>query len=174
MIYVGKNLWRPSGPSHLLKLRYLETIAQNHVQMAFGYLQRAWLHNLSVQTAQVLSHLHSKEGLPDVEREHLVFQFVPIASCPGTRHNWRECSSVFFSASFQVFIYIDKILLGLLFSMLKSPNSLPSLSLWPSPVCLCVSCTEEPRNAHSTPDVASSMLRRGEGLPSSNCWQYFV
>lgn len=42
------------------------------------------LHSVSLQTAPVLHHLHSTDVLPGVQREHLVFQIVPIASCPGT------------------------------------------------------------------------------------------
>ena len=39
MIEVGRDLWRSSGPRPLLKQGHLETVAQDHVQTAFEYLQ---------------------------------------------------------------------------------------------------------------------------------------
>lgn len=42
---------------------------------------------LSVQPVPVLSHLHSKEVLPVVQKEPPEFQFVPVASSPGAGHH---------------------------------------------------------------------------------------
>jgi len=39
MVEVGRDLWRSPGLMPLLKQGYLETAAQDHVQMAFEYLQ---------------------------------------------------------------------------------------------------------------------------------------
>jgi len=38
MAEVGKDLWRSSGPTPLLKQGYLEPVAQDHVQMVLEYL----------------------------------------------------------------------------------------------------------------------------------------
>ena len=40
MVQVGRDLWRLSGLTPLLKQGHLEPVAQDHVQMAFEYLQR--------------------------------------------------------------------------------------------------------------------------------------
>jgi len=93
----------------LLKQGYLEPVAQGCVQTAFEYLQGWRLHNLSGQPVPVLGHPDSKKVFPDVQRQPPVFQLVPIASGPGTRHHWKEPGSVLFALSLQVFIYIDKI-----------------------------------------------------------------
>ena len=42
MVEVGRDLWRSSGPNPLLKQGHLEPVAQDHVQMAFEYLQ-GWI-----------------------------------------------------------------------------------------------------------------------------------
>lgn len=41
--------------------------------------------------------------------EPFVFQFVPIASCPGTEHCWKESGSILFAHIYQVFVHTDKI-----------------------------------------------------------------
>ena len=46
---------------------------------------------------------------PSVLREHPVFQFVPIASCPGTGHHRREPGSVPLIPSLQILIHIAEI-----------------------------------------------------------------
>lgn len=45
---------------------------------------------------------------PDVQQEQLVFQGVPIASGPVCGHHLKHPVSFVFTASLQVFIYIDK------------------------------------------------------------------
>ena len=67
------------------------------------------LHNLPGQPVPVLGHPHSKKVFSDVQKESPVFQFVPIDSCPVTRHHSKESGSVFFAPSLQVFIYINRI-----------------------------------------------------------------
>ena len=39
MVEVGRDLWRSSGLTPLLKQDHLEVVAQDHVQKAFEYLQ---------------------------------------------------------------------------------------------------------------------------------------
>ena len=87
MAEVGRDLWKSSGPTPLLKLGHLKPVAQGHVQTAFEYLQGGRLHNLSGQTLPVLSHPHSKNVFPDVQREPPVLQFLPIASDSGTGYH---------------------------------------------------------------------------------------
>jgi len=83
---VGRHIWRSSGPSTLLKQGHLEPVAQDHIQMAFEYLQGWKLHNPLGQPVPVFSNPRRKKVFPDVQREPAVFQFVPIASGPGPGH----------------------------------------------------------------------------------------
>jgi len=62
MVEVGSDLWRSSCPALLLKQGHLEQVAHDHVQMAFEYLQRWRLHNLSEQPVPVLGHPHHPLG----------------------------------------------------------------------------------------------------------------
>ena len=58
--------------------------------MAFEYLQGCgdeYLHNLPGQSVPVLGHPHREKVFPDVQKDPPVFQFVPIASGPGTGHH---------------------------------------------------------------------------------------
>ena len=47
MVGVGRNLWRSSSPTSLLKQDHLEQAALDHVQEGFEYVQRRRLHNPS-------------------------------------------------------------------------------------------------------------------------------
>jgi len=47
MVEVVRELWRSSGSPPLLRQGHLEQVTQAYVQMAFEYLQRGRLHNLS-------------------------------------------------------------------------------------------------------------------------------
>lgn len=76
MVEFGRKLCWSSGPLPLLKQRQPKQVAQKHAQTAFEYLQEERTHNLSGQPVSVLSHLHSKELFPEVQREVSLFQFV--------------------------------------------------------------------------------------------------
>ena len=52
---------------------------------------------------------HSKDLFSCVHLEFLVFQFVPVVSCPVTGNHWEESGSLLFIPSLQVFIHIGKI-----------------------------------------------------------------
>lgn len=124
MAEVGTDLWRPCGSSPLL-----QSGVQNHVHIVLEYLQGwRWLHRHSEEPVPVLSHPNSKNVFPGVQREPPVFQFVLTASGPITGHCWEE-SGFIFTASFQVFIHINKNFLCFFFSTLSSPGSF-SLSLY--------------------------------------------
>lgn len=77
----------------------------------------------SGQPVLVLCHSHSTEVLPDGWREPSVFQFVPVASWPGTEHHWKEPGSVLFAPSLQLLIDTDMISLSFPFSRLSSLNT---------------------------------------------------
>lgn len=87
MVEVGRDLWRSSCPALLLKQGHLEPVAQDHVQMAFEYLQGWRLDNFSGQPVPVLGHPYSEKVFPDVQTEPPVFQSVPITSGPVTGHH---------------------------------------------------------------------------------------
>uniref|UniRef100_A0A8B9PTS4 Tectonin beta-propeller repeat containing 2 n=1 Tax=Apteryx owenii TaxID=8824 RepID=A0A8B9PTS4_APTOW len=84
---VGRDLWRSSSPTPLLKQGHLEHIVQDRIQACFEYLQRRRLHNLSGQPVPVLCHPHSEKVFPHVQMEASVFQFVPVASRPVAGHH---------------------------------------------------------------------------------------
>ena len=74
-------------------------------------------HNLSGQPVPVLHHLHSTEVQP------AMFQLVPVVSCPGTRHQWKEPGFVFIAFTLQVWIRMRSPL-SLFIFRLKGPSSL--------------------------------------------------
>lgn len=74
----GRDLWRSSCPTSLLKQGNQKLVAQGQVQEGFEYLQRGRLHNLHGQPVPGLSHLPSKKVFADGQVTPPVFQFVPI------------------------------------------------------------------------------------------------
>lgn len=133
MVEFGRDIWRPSVSTSLLKQRHPELFELYHVQMAFQYHQTGdsttSLGNVCPEmrppmyTPQ-LYHSHSKEVLLPVQMESTALQFVPIASYSGPGHHWKGPGSVTFALSLQVFTDIDEIPLTLLFSKMNSPSSL--------------------------------------------------
>jgi len=131
----------------------------------------------------VLSYPHSKKAFPSVQTEPLVFQFVPIVSCPVTGHHWVEPGSTIFAPSLQVCLHMDEVhapclpepsLLQAGQSQVSQPfltgDSLQSLNRLGgplqgglSPVPPDLSCTGKPRTGHSAPGGASPALSREEG-----------
>jgi len=72
-VEVGRELWRSSGPTSLLNQGCLEPVAQDHVQVAFEYLQGWTLCNLPGEPVPGLSHFHSEKTFPDVHMAAPVF-----------------------------------------------------------------------------------------------------
>jgi len=70
MAEVGRHLWSSSGPTSLLKQGHLQPVAQEHVWMAFKYLQGGECNDLPAQPVPVISHSHSEKVFPDVWTEH--------------------------------------------------------------------------------------------------------
>ena len=88
MVEVGRDLWRSSGPTSLLKQGHLELVVQDQVQMinisrkgdsttSLGSLCQCSWHCVCA-LSKVFRY---------VQREPPVLQFVPIASCPVTGHH---------------------------------------------------------------------------------------
>lgn len=72
LVEIGRDLWRVSGPTPLLKQGHTEQDAQDHVQAVSEYLQAWRRYSLSGQPVPLLSHLHSKELLLDVQTAYCV------------------------------------------------------------------------------------------------------
>ena len=69
----GRDLWRLSHPTPLLKQGHLEPIACDLIQKASECLQGGGFHHFPGQPVPVLGHSHSKKVFPDVQREPPVF-----------------------------------------------------------------------------------------------------
>ena len=111
--------------------------------------------------------------------EHSVLQFLSIASCPITKHPWKKSG-----CPFALFYTLTRPLLSLLFSRLNSPSSL-NLSSWVR--CSIInleelhcsfqrlSYTEELRNGHRTPHVASAVVTEGrDDIPQPGGYTFFT
>ena len=95
MVEVGRDLYRSSGPTPLLKQGHLDLVAQDHVQMAFEDLRWWRLHNLYQGSVTL-----TMKVFPDVQREPLMSQFVPLAWLIASGHHWKESGVIFFAPSF--------------------------------------------------------------------------
>ena len=85
MAEVGRDLWRSSGPTPLLKQGHPEPVAQDH-----EYLQGWRLHNHLGQPVPVLGHPHSEKVFPDVQKLLLCFSLC-LLSCEGKWWvSWRK------------------------------------------------------------------------------------
>lgn len=116
---VGRDLWRSSGLTPLLKQSHLEQVVQNYIQAAFEYLPGWRHHNLPGQPGPVLGHSHSKE----------VFSAVPcgpsvilVLSLGATEKSLAALS--FHPPSLKAVVHIREI--HLLFSVLNHACSLSS------------------------------------------------
>ena len=146
--------------------------------MGFKYLQRRRFHSLSGQPVIVFCHSDSKAALLYVCMEHYGFLFLPVAACSITAQHWRVSSHWLDSLTSDIHKQWWDSHFSLVFSSLNSPRSLsrkgdapdPWSCLWPSAgLSLGNPCifffNWEPRNGHSTPDVASPGQSRGGGSP---------
>jgi len=82
MAEVGRDLWRSSVPTPLLK-----QTAQDGVQMDFEYILGQRAHNLPAKPVPELIHPYCKEVFPDVQMNTPAFQFLPFASDAVTGHH---------------------------------------------------------------------------------------
>lgn len=159
MAKVGRDLWMSSGLTPELKQGQLELVAQDHVPMAFEFLQGWRLHNLPGQHVPVLRHPH----IFRVRGILLYFSVCPLPSVlsPGTTAE--SLAPFLFAPSLQVFTYIDKIPRP--FPSPGSPSSLSLSQYWRSSgpfnhlsglllgslQYVNISHSGEPRTGHSSP-----------------------
>jgi len=68
MVGPGRDLWRSSSPTPLLKQGHLEQAAKVLFQVGLEYLQRRRLNNPSGQPVPGLCHPQSKECFPHVHK----------------------------------------------------------------------------------------------------------
>lgn len=73
LVEVGRGLSRSPGSTPLLKQGHQKPVPQDHVQVAFEYLQGWRLHHLTRQPMPVLSHPQYKKVFPDLQAELDVF-----------------------------------------------------------------------------------------------------
>jgi len=169
----GGHLGQPSaqaGPPR--------AVAQDHVQMAFHYLQGWRLHTLPVQPLPVLDNPCSQMVLTCVQKKFPVFQFVPIALYCITGHHWKESGALIFILSCQIFIHIDKIPPEPYHLQAEQSQLSQTLLVWGPLIILVAFCWSqsimsisllywELRTRNSTPGVTLPMLSRGEGSAPS-------
>jgi len=86
MVGIGRDLCGSSSPTPLPKQGHLQQAAQDPVQVGLEYLQRRRLHSLPGQPVPVLCHPQREEGLPHVQMELPMPQFVPVTPCPVAGH----------------------------------------------------------------------------------------
>lgn len=117
IVWVGRDLWRlpsptqPPAHSRGSYRRLPRSISSHSVNISMdGTSQPLW------PSVTMFNHPHSKKKkvLACVQMEFNAFRLAPTASCPG--HYCEEPVSLFFILSHQVFIYIDKTPLFLLWA----------------------------------------------------------
>ena len=102
MVEVGKEFWRSSDPTSLLKQCSLEHNTQDCIQIAFEYLWVRGIHNLSEQLIPVLCHPHNKEVLPNIQRELPMFLFAFVASYPIAGHHCEVSAPILLTLLLQI------------------------------------------------------------------------
>ena len=84
---------------HIIKTLFrqdqLEQFDHDYVQSGLEHHQRWRLRSLSGWTISMFDHYHSKKVFFCVQMEFHVFWFVPVASCPVTRHYQAKSGSIF-------------------------------------------------------------------------------
>lgn len=120
----GRDLWRSSCPTTLLKQGHLEPLAQDPVYMAFEDLQGQRLHISSGQPVPVLGHLYNKKKkvFPDVQ----TISCVPVYAHWFLFCHWAPLKMACLSSLQPPFRYLNTLIRSPwspLFSWLDSPNS---------------------------------------------------
>lgn len=100
--------------------------------------------------------------------EPLVFQFVPVVSCPVSGYHWKEHGYIYIYGVTLMTSLSEPPLLQtehsqLILPLLLSSSLLRSFGLFPA--CQCHSCSGQPWTGLSMPSVPSPVLRREEGSP---------
>ena len=157
----------------LLKQSHLELVVQDLVQMAFEYLQEWTLHNFSGNLYQCQSPLLQK-CVSWCWR--WTFHVSVCAHCLWSCH-WAPLKRAWFCPLCTLPWSIDTHRLHIPWAFSSPSWAVPALSAFPYrggapvpssslwhfvglfPVCPCLSCSEESSTGHSTPGVASPVLR---------------
>lgn len=116
---VGRDLWRPSSPTLLLKQAYPEQPAQGCVQYSAEWCQRKGFHNMSEQLVPVFCHPQIKEVLPHTWVELSLFHFAPVATY---REKCEKSAVLLFLVCFHIF--------KMLWTERVDPTCGPESSLW--------------------------------------------
>lgn len=111
-----------------LKQEHLKQVAQNHLKIAFKYLQEWKFHYLTGQPVLVFSPAHSEKVSSGVHREPPVFQLVPLPLVLSLAISERSLVLAFLHVPFRYLYILVRPSLSLLFSRLNSHSTL-SLSL---------------------------------------------
>lgn len=171
----GRDLWVYLAQP-LLQQGHPEQGVQAHTQVVAEGLQ--WGDSTaSRQPVPVLWHPHSTEVLL-VFWGHLLFQFMPIASCPQTRHHWKDMAPSSLCLPFRYFYRwmrspcaYSSLVPALSASPHRKGAPVPQSSVWPFmtnfPTYTVFSCTGEHRTVHSAAGVASPVMSRERGRNTS-------
>jgi len=118
------TFWRSCGPTTLLNQGHLETVSQDHVQMAFEYLQGWRTHSLRRRLCQWSVTLTVKKCFLTLTKNLLCFDFcqLPMVLPLGTTEKNLAPSSL--HLHFRNLYTLLRSPLGLLSSRLNSPSSL--------------------------------------------------
>lgn len=129
MVEIGRDLWRKSGPTSLLKQEVTMTFGSCHY---IPFLNPCWLpwtmYSLKEgDPTATLSNLFQwsvicSQVCLNVQRETPMFHFVHIASCPVIGTTEKNLSLSSFHTSFRYLYTQIKFPLSFLFSQLNSPS----------------------------------------------------
>ena len=164
MTEVGRDLWRSSGPSILLKQGCLVSrVAWAHVRMAFEYLQVRSFHNLPGIPMSVLRHSHSEKKVlscwDGASCVSVCAQCLLPCHWAPLRRAWLSCLYIFLTDIYiywwvpppQAFSSPGWIVPDVPVFLHRRDAPVPQLSLWPfvvlSPVCPRLSSNGEARNS---------------------------
>lgn len=115
-----KNLWRSSDPNPSIQKGHPQPAAQDHVQMAFKYLQAWRLHHHPGQPV----HLHSKRSVSWCSEGTCSVTACPLVPGLSLGTTEKSLTPVSLHPSLRYLIHIDEISPSLLFSMLNNSSSL--------------------------------------------------
>ena len=101
MFEVRRHFWKSSGRDTYSQLPRM--VSRQSLNISKEEIQPLWATSSSAWSP---SH---ENVFPGVQSESRMFQLVPIASGPFTKHHWKEPGSALFASSLQVLLYIDEM-----------------------------------------------------------------
>lgn len=165
----GRNLWKQYGPTPLLKPDHLELVSQDHVWMAFEYLQEG---RLLGQPVPVLHHSHSEKLFPHIQRKSPVFVFAHcLWSCQWATPN-RTWFHFLLLHPFMHLYTLIKFPSEPFILRLNSPSylSLSSFQLIQSLGYPCAALLESLQNVHVSVILRSPELDTAPQVWPHQCW----